>query len=75
MELYTDQPCVQFYTGNFLKNQNYPFKNGYKQSPQTLLCLETQCMPDSIGRDNFTNVILDVGEVYDTTTIYKFSTR
>lgn len=75
MELYTDMPCVQIYTGNFVNNAKYPFKGGYKQVPQTHVCLETQCMPDSVNHKGFTNVILDVGEVYDTTTIYKFSTR
>ncbi len=75
MELYTDQPCVQVYTGNFVNNPKYPFKGGYRQVPQTHVCLETQCMPDSVNHDNFTNVILDVGEVYSTTTIYKFSVR
>lgn len=75
MEVYTTQPCVQFYTGNFLTNEKYPFKNGVKQKPQSFVCLETQAMPDSINHENFTNTILDPGEVYDHTTVYKFKVR
>ncbi|MBO7311093.1 MAG: galactose mutarotase [Clostridia bacterium] len=75
MDVYTNQPCVQFYSGNFLKNEKYPFKGGYKQSLQTLMCLETQCMPDSINHENFTNCVLRPEEVYDYTTEYRFSTK
>lgn len=75
LEVYTDRPCVQLYTGNFLRNAAFPFKGGYKQSVQTLFCLETQCMPDSINHDNFTNCVLRPGEVLDTTTEYRFSTK
>ncbi len=75
MELYTDRPCVQLYTGNFLTNAAYPFKGGYKQSVQTLFCLETQVMPDSINHENFTNSVLRPGEVLDTMTEYRFLTK
>ncbi len=75
MEMFTNQPCVQIYTGNFVNNEKYPFKNGVAQKIQTLICLETQKMPDSINHDNFTNVVLKPGEVYDYTTVYKFSVR
>lgn len=73
MEVYTNQPCVQLYTGNFLKNAEFPFKGGYKQVPQTFLCLETQHMPDSVNHANFTDSILAPGEKYDFTTVYKFT--
>lgn len=75
MSVYTNQPCVQFYSGNFLTNEEFPFKGGYKQSIQTLLCLETQKMPDSINHDNFTNVVLMPEEKYDYTTEYRFSVK
>lgn len=75
MEVYTDQPCVQFYSGNFLKNKEFPFKNGYGQSPQTFLCLETQKMPDSVNHSNFTDVILLPKNEYEHSVIYKFSVR
>ena len=75
MSVYTNQPCVQFYTGNFLKNEAYPFKGGYRQCPQTFLCLETQHMPDSINHDNFTDCVLRPGDKYDFTTEYRFSVK
>ena len=75
MSVYTNQPCVQFYSGNFLNNAEFPFKGGYKQVPQTLLCLETQHMPDSVNHDNFTNCVLKPGEKYDFTTEYRFSVK
>ncbi|MBR4305330.1 MAG: galactose-1-epimerase, partial [Ruminiclostridium sp.] len=66
---------VQLYTANFLKNPDYPLKGGYKQSVQTMFCLETQCMPDSINQVNFTNTVLRPNEVLDTTTEYRFSVK
>ena len=75
MELFTNQPCVQLYSGNFLTNAEFPFKGGYAQVPQTLMCLETQHMPDSINHDNFTNCVLKPGEKYDYITEYRFSVR
>ena len=75
MEVITDQPCVQFYSGNFLTNEKYPFKGGYPQTPQTFLCLETQKMPDSVNHPNFTNVYLLPGETYKHRTTYKFSVK
>ena len=72
MEVYTNQPCVQLYTGNFLVNAAYPFKGGYPQRIQTLFCLETQRMPDSINHENFTNCVLRPGEVYEHITEYRF---
>ena len=75
MTVYTNQPCVQLYSGNFLKNEAYPFKGGCPQKPQMLMCLETQHMPDAINHENFTNCVLKAGEVYDYTTEYRFSIK
>ena len=72
MEMYTNQPCVQFYSGNFLTNAKYPFRGNVPQKIQMAFCLETQHMPDSINHENFTNVVLNPNEKYDYTTIYKF---
>ena len=69
----TNQPCVQLYTGNFLKNPLYPFKGGYPQATQNAMCLETQHMPDSPNHPNFTDSLLRPGEKYDYTTVYAFS--
>ena len=76
MEVYTNQPCVQFYTANFLKNPLFPLRGGLHQTTQTGFCLETQSMPDSVhhqGDAGFTDCILRPGQVYDYTTVYKFS--
>ena len=75
MEVYTDQPCVQFYSGNFLNNAAHPFKGGYPQGLQNMFCLETEKMPDSVNHENFTDCTLDVGELYEHKTIYKFTTK
>lgn len=75
MEVYTNMPCVQFYSGNFLKNEEHPFKGGYPQGKQNMFCLETENMPDSVNHKDFTDCTLDVGEVYDHKVIYKFSTK
>ena len=75
MEMFTNQPAVHIYTGNYVNNEKYPFKGGVAQNEQTLICLETEKMPDSINHENFTNVVLDPGEVYDFTTVYKFSVK
>jgi len=77
MEMYTNQPCVQLYSANFLKNPCFPLRGGKPQQTQTAFCLETQKMPDSIhhqGDESFTDCVLRPGEVYDFTTIYVFST-
>ena len=76
MEMYTNQPCVQFYSANFLKNPCFPLRGGNPQKTQTGFCLETQVMPDSVhhqGEENFTACILNPGEKYDYTTVYQFS--
>lgn len=76
MEMYTNQPCVQLYSSNFLKNPCFPLRGGYAQKTQTAICLETQMMPDSIhhqGDAAFTDCVLRPGETYDYTTVYKFT--
>lgn len=72
MLLYTDMPAVHFYTGNFMKNKEHPFKNNYEQVEQNAFCLETEKMPDSINHKNFTDCTLSKGEVYKTYTKFKF---
>ncbi len=75
MQVYTNQPCVQFYTGNFMWEIEAPLKGGCPASVQTAFCLETQKMPDAVNHSNFDNVVLNPGEKYDYTTIYQFSTK
>jgi aldose 1-epimerase len=71
LELYTEEPGVQFYSGNFLdgsnvgKGQTYEFRSG--------LCLEPQHFPNSPNTPNFPSTILRPGEEYATVSRYKFS--
>jgi aldose 1-epimerase len=74
MEVYSDQPGLQFYSGNFLDG-SVAGKNGIKYQFRSALCLEAQCFPDSPNKPQFPSVILKPGEVYKQTTIYKFSTK
>jgi aldose 1-epimerase len=73
MEVFTTEPGVQFYTGNFMKgslgkgNIPYPKRYGF--------CLETQHFPDSPNKPQFPSVILNPGETYTSETIYHFFTR
>jgi len=71
MEVLTDQPGMQLYTGNFLKET--PGKAGQVYRKNSGFCLETQHFPDSPNHPNFPSTVLRPGEVYRTTTIYRFS--
>ncbi len=73
MDVYTNQPCVQVYTSNMINEDDLPFKGGVKQLKNCAVCFETQKMPDSINHPGFTDIVLRPGELYDFTTIYKFS--
>lgn len=75
MQVYTNQPAIQFYSGNFMYQIESPLKGGYMPSVQSAFCLETQKMPDSINHPNFTDTVLNPGEKYDYTTVFKFSTK
>lgn len=72
MEVFTEEPGMQFYGGNFFQSKDigkYGKAFGYRES----FALETQHYPDSPNQPNFPNIILNPGEVYSTKTIYKFS--
>ena len=72
MEVWTDQPGVQFYTGNFLDG-SLTGKEGKVYQQRYGFCLETQHYPDSPNEPNFPTTVLRKGQRYHTTTIYKFS--
>ena len=74
MEVYTDQPGVQFYTGNFLDGTIIG-KKGKVYKQYYGFCFETQKFPDSPNQPTFPNSILKSGETYKSTTIYKFSNQ
>ena len=74
MEVYTTQPGIQFYSGNFLDG-TLVGKNGYKYIKHAGLALETQHFPDSPNQPSFPITILRPGETYHQITVYKFSTK
>lgn len=71
MEVYTDQPGMQFYSGNFLDG-TITGKQGKKYEQYYGFCLETQHFPDSPNQPAFPSTILRPGEVYESTTVYRF---
>ncbi len=74
MEVWTTEPGMQFYCGNFLDGSNVG-KGGKVYNRRNGFCLETQHFPDSPNKSNFPSVVLRPGETYETTTIYKFLTK
>jgi aldose 1-epimerase len=72
MEIFTAEPGIQFYTGNFLDGTLAYTKNGMKYTKHAGLCLETQHFPDSPNQPSFPNTILKPGEKYYHQTVYKF---
>ncbi len=72
MTVSTDQPGVQFYTGNFLDGHLID-KSGVKITKRHGLCLETEHFPDSPNQPAFPTTVLRPGEVYKTKTAYQFS--
>ncbi len=71
MQVLTDQPGLQFYTGNYLNGQ--PSSGGFPQ--HQAFCLETQALPDSPNQPDFPATLLQPGEDYRHTTIYRFSLK
>ena len=74
MEVWTDQPGIQFYSGNFLDG-TVKGKNGIMYQKRTGLCLEAQCFPDSPNKPEWPSPVLTPDKVYHQTTIYKFLTK
>ena len=75
MEVFTTEPGLQFYSGNFLDGTLTNTKNGQKYVKHAALCLETQHFPDSPNEPAFPNTILKPGETYSQSTVYKFSVK
>ncbi|UEG51983.1 galactose mutarotase [Mucilaginibacter daejeonensis] len=74
MEVFTDEPGIQFYSGNFMKGEN-KVKTGGNDDQRTAFALETQHYPDSPNKPSFPSTELKPGQTYKTTTIYKFSAK
>ena len=75
MEVFTTEPGIQFYSGNFLNGTLTNTRGGAKYVKHAGLCLETQHFPDSPNQPAFPNTILKPGETYQQITVYKFSTK
>jgi len=75
MEVYTTEPGMQLYTGNFLtgKAPNDVGKGGKAYPIRSAVCLETQHFPDSPNKPSFPTTVLNPGQWFTSTTIYKFS--
>jgi aldose 1-epimerase (EC 5.1.3.3) len=73
MEVFTTEPGLQFYSGNFLDG-SITGKNGHVYQKRSGFCLETQHFPDSPNKPEFPSTRLDPGQTYESKTVYKFST-
>jgi aldose 1-epimerase len=74
MEMYTTEPGVQLYTGNYLDGK-LTGRGGVMYKKHAGFCLEAQHFPDSVHHSNFPSIILKPGETYHQTTIYRFSAK
>jgi aldose 1-epimerase len=74
MDVWTTEPAVQLYTGNFL-NGTLTGKRGVVYGQHSALCLETQHYPDSVHHENFPSTLLHPGETFTSETVYKFSNQ
>lgn len=74
LEVSTDEPGIQFYTGNFLDG-TLPAPNNGTYAKRSGLCLETQHYPDSPNQEEFPAVVLNPGEKYATKTTFKLTTK
>ena len=72
LEVLTTEPGIQFYTGNFLDG-SLRGKNGVVYNHRAGFCLETEHFPDSPNHPAFPSTVLRPGELYQTTTVFRFS--
>jgi len=74
MEVYTEEPGLQFYSGNFMQSKN-SMKNGKKDDYRTAFAMETQHFPDSPNQPQFPSTVLKPGQTYKTQSIYRFRSK
>nr|WP_199075257.1 aldose epimerase family protein [Pedobacter sp. ASV19] len=72
MQIYTTEPGLQFYGGNFMQSKN-KMRGGKYDDFRTAFCLETQHFPDSPNQPAFPSVVLKAGQTYQSSSVYKFS--
>jgi aldose 1-epimerase len=70
MDVYTDQPGMQLYSGNFMKGENV-IKYGLRDLHRGAFCLETQHFPDAPNHPEFPETILEPGQAFQTKTVYR----
>lgn len=73
MNIYTEEPGLQFYSGNFMQSKN-TFSDGSKDDFRTAFAMETQHFPDSPNEPSYPSTVLKPGQVYKTYSVYDFST-
>lgn len=71
LEVFTNAPCMQFYTGNFMDGSETG-ANGKKYERRTAFCLEPQHFPDAVNQPAFPSVIVEPGQIYMQKIIYRF---
>ncbi|MEM6258579.1 MAG: aldose epimerase family protein [Planctomycetota bacterium] len=74
MQIKTDQPAIQFYTGNYMDGSSTG-KGGVPHKYRTGFCLETQVFPDSPNQPGLSNAVLRPGETYKHTMVHVFKTK
>lgn len=75
MDVLTEEPGLQFYSGNFLTGDDHDGKGQVSYPHRSAFCLETQHFPDSPNQPLFPTTELKPGQVYKTVTVYKFSVQ
>ncbi|AOM79424.1 aldose epimerase family protein [Pedobacter steynii] len=75
MEILTEEPGLQFYSGNFLTGAEHDGKGKASYPHRSAFCLETQHFPDSPNQPAFPTTTLKAGQEYKTVTVYKFSLK
>ncbi len=73
VKIWTTEPAVQFYSGNFLDGSTAAF--GHKYEKHGAFCLETQHYPDSPNKPDFPSTVLKPGEIFRSTTIHEFGVK
>lgn len=74
LDVYTQEPGLQFYSGNFMQSKNN-LKSGAKDDFRTSFALETQHFPDAPNHSNFASITLKPGQKYHTVSEYRFSVK
>lgn len=74
MKVYTTEPGVQVYTGNWMSG-NFEGKHGHRYPARAAVCFETQHFPDSINKPEYPSVVLRPGEIFKSKTVFAFSVK